>query len=125
MIRRCLTLTAVRGHPEAIGRAIASLADGTSGLEHVPTVDIPLDEVGDMLTRLAAAPDRPHRTSSSGPTPRTPDHREGEKHMLTPEQNERLVRTDRGTEMGTLLRRYWIPALLAEEIPSPTARRSG
>ena len=39
--------------------------------------------------------------------------------MLTPEQNERLVRTDRGTEMGTLLRRYWIPALLAEEIPEP------
>ncbi|MEB8338321.1 Rieske 2Fe-2S domain-containing protein [Streptomyces endophyticus] len=37
--------------------------------------------------------------------------------MLTREQNERLVRTDRGTEMGTLLRRYWIPALLAEELP--------
>ncbi|MCX4481056.1 zinc-binding dehydrogenase [Streptomyces cellulosae] len=63
MIRRCLTLTAVRGRPpEAIGRAIASLADGTSGLEHVPTVDIPLDEVGDMLTRLAAGagPSSPH-----------------------------------------------------------------
>lgn len=39
--------------------------------------------------------------------------------MLTQEQNERLVRTNRGTEMGTLLRRYWIPALLAEEIPEP------
>lgn len=39
--------------------------------------------------------------------------------MLTREQNERLVRTDRGTEMGTLLRRYWIPALLAEELPEP------
>ncbi|WP_433291581.1 Rieske 2Fe-2S domain-containing protein [Pseudonocardia sp. CA-142604] len=39
--------------------------------------------------------------------------------MLTREQNERLVRTNRGTEMGTLLRRYWIPALLTEEIPEP------
>ncbi|MDQ0383034.1 aromatic ring-hydroxylating dioxygenase subunit alpha [Amycolatopsis thermophila] len=39
--------------------------------------------------------------------------------MLTREQNERLVRTNKGTEMGTLLRRYWIPALLAEEIPEP------
>jgi phenylpropionate dioxygenase-like ring-hydroxylating dioxygenase large terminal subunit len=39
--------------------------------------------------------------------------------MLSIEQNERLVRTDRGTEMGTLLRRYWIPALLADEIAEP------
>ncbi|GAB3004244.1 aromatic ring-hydroxylating dioxygenase subunit alpha [Amycolatopsis acidiphila] len=39
--------------------------------------------------------------------------------MLTQEQNERLVRTGPGTEMGDLLRRYWIPALLAEEIPEP------
>lgn len=39
--------------------------------------------------------------------------------MLTREQNERLARTDPGTEMGTLLRRYWIPALLAEELPEP------
>jgi phthalate 4,5-dioxygenase len=39
--------------------------------------------------------------------------------MLTHEQNERLVRTDRGTEMGELLRRYWIPALLSEEIAEP------
>jgi phthalate 4,5-dioxygenase oxygenase subunit len=39
--------------------------------------------------------------------------------MLTHEQNERLVRTNRGTEMGQLLRRYWIPALLSEEIPEP------
>jgi phthalate 4,5-dioxygenase oxygenase subunit len=39
--------------------------------------------------------------------------------VLTREQNERLVRTDKGSEMGTLLRRYWIPALLAEELPGP------
>jgi phenylpropionate dioxygenase-like ring-hydroxylating dioxygenase large terminal subunit len=39
--------------------------------------------------------------------------------MLSHEQNERLVRTNRGTEMGDLLRRYWIPALLASELPEP------
>ena len=39
--------------------------------------------------------------------------------MLSAAQNERLVRTDPGTEMGALLRRYWIPALLAEELPEP------
>ncbi len=39
--------------------------------------------------------------------------------MLTREQNELLVRTDPGTPMGRLFRRYWIPALLAEELPRP------
>lgn len=37
--------------------------------------------------------------------------------MLTQEQNELLTRTGPGTPMGDLFRRYWIPALLAEEIP--------
>jgi phenylpropionate dioxygenase-like ring-hydroxylating dioxygenase large terminal subunit len=36
--------------------------------------------------------------------------------MLTHEQNEQLTRTDRGTLMGDLFRRYWIPALHAREI---------
>jgi phenylpropionate dioxygenase-like ring-hydroxylating dioxygenase large terminal subunit len=35
------------------------------------------------------------------------------------EQNELLVRTDRGTPMGELFRRYWLPALLASELPEP------
>lgn len=39
--------------------------------------------------------------------------------MLSQEQNEKLVRTGPGTPMGQLFRRYWIPALLAEEIPEP------
>ncbi len=39
--------------------------------------------------------------------------------MLTREQNELLTRTGPGTPMGALLRRYWIPALLAEELPQP------
>jgi phthalate 4,5-dioxygenase oxygenase subunit len=38
---------------------------------------------------------------------------------LTRGQQELLVRTERDTPMGTLLRRYWIPALLAEELPGP------
>ena len=36
--------------------------------------------------------------------------------MLKPEQNELLTRTGPGTPMGNLLRRYWIPVLLDEEV---------
>ncbi len=39
--------------------------------------------------------------------------------MLTPEENERLTRVGPGTPMGTLMRRYWQPALLSEEVPEP------
>jgi phenylpropionate dioxygenase-like ring-hydroxylating dioxygenase large terminal subunit len=39
--------------------------------------------------------------------------------MLSRDQNELLVRTGPGTPMGQLFRRYWIPALLAAEIPEP------
>jgi phthalate 4,5-dioxygenase len=39
--------------------------------------------------------------------------------MLSSEENELLTRVDPGTAMGNLFRRYWIPALLAEEIPEP------
>lgn len=39
--------------------------------------------------------------------------------MLTREKNELLVRSGHDTPMGALLRRYWIPALLAEELPEP------
>ncbi|MDH4189739.1 MAG: aromatic ring-hydroxylating dioxygenase subunit alpha [Betaproteobacteria bacterium] len=35
------------------------------------------------------------------------------------EQNELLTRTGPGTPMGELFRRYWIPALLASELPGP------
>jgi phthalate 4,5-dioxygenase len=37
--------------------------------------------------------------------------------MLRPEQNEMLTRTGLGTPMGKMFRHYWIPALLAEELP--------
>src|SRR5579862_2261355 len=37
--------------------------------------------------------------------------------MLTPEQNDLLTRTERGTPGGELLRRYWQPAALSEELP--------
>jgi phenylpropionate dioxygenase-like ring-hydroxylating dioxygenase large terminal subunit len=39
--------------------------------------------------------------------------------MLSREENELLTRTSSGTRMGELIRRYWIPALLSEEIPGP------
>jgi phthalate 4,5-dioxygenase len=37
--------------------------------------------------------------------------------MTTREQNDFLTRTGPGTPMGSLLRRYWIPALLSNEVP--------
>lgn len=36
--------------------------------------------------------------------------------MLTKQENERLTRVGKGTPMGTLLRQYWIPALLSSEL---------
>ncbi len=39
--------------------------------------------------------------------------------MLKREQNELLTQTGPGTPMGELFRRYWIPALLSEELPEP------
>ena len=39
--------------------------------------------------------------------------------MLRQEQNDFLCRTGPGTAMGTMFRRYWIPALLAAELAEP------
>jgi phenylpropionate dioxygenase-like ring-hydroxylating dioxygenase large terminal subunit len=39
--------------------------------------------------------------------------------MLSREDNERLTRVGPGTPMGNTLRRYWLPALLAWELPEP------
>ena len=39
--------------------------------------------------------------------------------MLSREDNELLTRVGPGTPMGTTMRRYWIPALLARELPEP------
>ena len=37
--------------------------------------------------------------------------------MLTEADNEFLTRAGKGTPMGALLRRFWMPALLSEELP--------
>jgi phthalate 4,5-dioxygenase len=39
--------------------------------------------------------------------------------MLSVEDNELLTQTNPGMPMGELIRRYWIPALLSEEISAP------
>jgi nitrite reductase/ring-hydroxylating ferredoxin subunit len=39
--------------------------------------------------------------------------------MVSRELNDFLTQTGPGTPMGNLLRRYWIPALLASELPEP------
>src|SRR6202142_34826 len=37
--------------------------------------------------------------------------------MLSPQENERLVRIGPGTPAGALFRRYWQPALMSGELP--------
>jgi phthalate 4,5-dioxygenase len=39
--------------------------------------------------------------------------------MFTAERNELLTRVGGGTPVGALFRRYWLPALLATELPEP------
>jgi phthalate 4,5-dioxygenase len=39
--------------------------------------------------------------------------------MLSREDNETMCRVGPGTPMGTALRRFWLPALLSEELPAP------
>jgi phthalate 4,5-dioxygenase oxygenase subunit len=39
--------------------------------------------------------------------------------MLTREENELLTRVGPGKPMGEVMRRYWVPALLSRELPSP------
>jgi len=39
--------------------------------------------------------------------------------MLTRDESELLTRTGPGTPMGRLMRRYWIPALFASQLPEP------
>jgi phthalate 4,5-dioxygenase len=39
--------------------------------------------------------------------------------MLSKEDNELLTRTGPGTPMGELFRRFWMPAMLSEELPGP------
>src|SRR2546429_7098278 len=39
--------------------------------------------------------------------------------MFSVERNELLSRVGRGTPIGELFRRYWLPALLATELPGP------
>jgi len=38
---------------------------------------------------------------------------------ITREQNERLTRVEGDAPMGQVFRRYWIPAVLSEEVPEP------
>ena len=39
--------------------------------------------------------------------------------MLTPEENDLLCRVEGDAPMGQMMRRYWLPACLTEEIPEP------
>jgi phthalate 4,5-dioxygenase oxygenase subunit len=39
--------------------------------------------------------------------------------LLSKEDNELVTNTDKGTPMGDLFRRFWIPVALSEELPGP------
>src|SRR6476469_933904 len=39
--------------------------------------------------------------------------------MLTKSDNDLVTQTGPGTPMGTLLREYWLPAMMSNELPSP------
>ena len=39
--------------------------------------------------------------------------------MLSKDETKLLCETDSGTPMGELFRRFWIPALISEELPEP------
>jgi phthalate 4,5-dioxygenase oxygenase subunit len=39
--------------------------------------------------------------------------------VLSAEENALLTQVGPGTPMGTMIRRYWLPALLSEELPEP------
>lgn len=39
--------------------------------------------------------------------------------MLSAAENELLTRTGKGTPAGEYMRRFWVPALLSEEVPAP------
>ena len=39
--------------------------------------------------------------------------------MLSKHENELITRVGAGTPMGKLMRRYWLPAMLSEELPEP------
>ncbi len=39
--------------------------------------------------------------------------------MLTPAENDLLCRVEGDAPMGQMMRRYWLPALLTEEVPEP------
>ena len=39
--------------------------------------------------------------------------------MLSHEENQLVTGTDPGTPMGEVMRRYWMPALMSEEVPEP------
>lgn len=39
--------------------------------------------------------------------------------MLSPQDNELITRVGPGTPMGSLMRQYWVPALVSTELPAP------
>ena len=69
--------------------------------------DGPLHSGPSFLVRVRARVVYPDRTIGGGGS------------MLNAEDNALLTRVGPNTPMGEYLRRYWVPALLSEEVPTP------
>ena len=39
--------------------------------------------------------------------------------MLSPSDNEVVTKVGPGTPLGSMMREYWVPALLSNELPGP------
>src|SRR6266542_1852369 len=124
--RRLSSIIGARTRPSTMRRLEVELAQDIAehaGPEHDPDVhDAAVDRVdtggrltGGLFRRiLCLSSDSPgvrpgagDRSSKEGPG------------MLARDENERVSRVGRGTPMGDTMRRYWIPALLAWELPEP------
>src|SRR3954449_5448124 len=46
-------------------------------------------------------------------------HKRGGARLMTPEENRLITSVSPGTPMGDVMRRYWLPALLATDLPEP------
>src|SRR5439155_12132497 len=90
------------------------VADGGDGPRHLPPAH---------RAAARALPAEVRRSRRSDPGLRSLDEDLRGHHlqpaMTSAQENELLTRTGAGTLMGELFRRYWLPVLLAAELPEP------
>ena len=80
--------------------------------------------LGELAGGATVAAVLDHRYESMSPAALVLGAMREEARMLSTELNKTLTQIGPGTQMGTLMRRYWLPALLLR-LPSRTGRRCG